>query len=63
MSQLKADDADDDQEDREQSNDVVGVSKKEDAADHRASSADSGPHSISGSDRDTLHGLRDGEEA
>lgn len=63
MSEFKADDPDDDQEDRKKTDDVVGVAKEDDAAKHGSCSADACPNSVGGSNRNRLHCLRDGEKA
>ena len=62
MGQLKTDDSNDDQEDRYQANEVIGISKKDDTADNSSCSANSRPNSIGSANRDCLHGLRNGKE-
>lgn len=63
MSQLKADDPDYDQEDRDQADDVVRVSEEKDAADHRTGGADPCPYCVGCSNRDFFHRLGNREKA
>jgi len=62
VSELQTDDPDDDQKDWDQSNNVIGIAKKENSADHRPCSADPCPYGICSSYRNALHRLRDGKE-
>lgn len=63
MGDFKADDAEEDQKERNQSDDVIGVSKKQHAADDSSCGADPCPDSVGCADGDKLHRLGDGEEA
>ncbi len=63
MGELEANDPDDDEKNRDQANDVVGVAKEENSACDCARSSDASPNGISGSDGDCLHRLGDGEKA
>lgn len=63
MGELKAYDPYDNQKDRDQADDMVGVAEKDDPADDGAGGADSGPYRIGCPYGDILHGLGDGKEA
>lgn len=63
VGKFEADDTDNNEKDRNESNDVVRVAKKEDAADNGARSADPCPYRIGSSDGNAFHRLRDGKEA
>ena len=63
VGELKSDDSDDDEENGDEADDVVRVSKKEDAAHNGACSANACPNGVSGSNGDAFHRLRNGKEA
>ena len=63
MGQFQANDPDDDQENGDESNDVIGIAKKENAADDCPGCANPCPNSVSSSNGNAFHRLRDGEEA
>lgn len=63
VSQFKADDSNNDQENGDQADEMIRIAKKEDSTDNSACSANSCPYGISSSNRNALHGLRDGKEA
>ncbi len=63
MDEFEADDADDDEHDGDKADDVRGVAKENNTREHGSCGADTGPYSVSRTDRDCFHGLRDGKKA
>ena len=63
MGEFEADDADDDEEDGDEPDDVIGIAKEEDSANDGARCTDPCPHGVGGSNGDALHGLGNGEKA
>ena len=62
MDKFKTDNPNDNQSDRNKSNDVVRVSKKNNPADDRSSSAYAGPYSIRSTDGYAFHWLGNAKE-
>lgn len=63
MSELKAYDPDNDQENGDQSNDMKRVAKEENPADDGPCGTDASPNRVGGSNGDCFHRLGDAEEA
>ena len=60
---FKADDPDDDEHDRKQPDNMVGITEENNSCHYGSCSADPSPDRIGGSDWDGFHGLRNGKEA
>lgn len=59
VGEFEADDADDDEKDRDESNDVIGIAEEDDAAYHSSCGANARPNGVGGTDRNALHRLGD----
>ena len=63
VHKFKADDSNDDEHDRKQTNNMVRISEENNSCHDGSSSANASPDRISGSDWDGFHGLRNSKEA
>ena len=62
MSEFESDNSNNDEKDRNQADNVIGISKKENPTNNCSCCSNSCPHCISRSNGDDLHRLRNGKE-